>query len=103
MRRGVLLDLGLTNKGLFGDVKVEGSLGCRGHEMADVTMLCERSKTVSRITILEFRRADFGLFKYLLGRIPRIRASEGRGAQESWLIFKHHFLQAQNWSIHMSK
>ena len=34
-RRGVMLDLVLTNKeGLVGNVKLKGSPGCRGHEMA---------------------------------------------------------------------
>ncbi|GAB0187715.1 nucleoside diphosphate kinase 6 [Grus japonensis] len=34
MRRGAMLDLGLTNKeGLVGNVKLKGSLGCNDHEM----------------------------------------------------------------------
>ncbi|KFW67405.1 hypothetical protein AS28_01846, partial [Pygoscelis adeliae] len=44
---------------------------------------------------LDFRRADFGLFRDLLGRVPWDKALEGRGAQESWVIFKDHLLQAQ--------
>ncbi|KFP96141.1 hypothetical protein N329_05204, partial [Haliaeetus albicilla] len=44
---------------------------------------------------LDFRRADFGLFRDLLGRILWDKRLEGRGAQESWLIFKDHLLQAQ--------
>ncbi|GAB0188947.1 mitochondrial enolase superfamily member 1 [Grus japonensis] len=44
---------------------------------------------------LGFRRADFGLFRDLLDRIPWDKALEGRGAQDSWLIFKGHLLQAQ--------
>ncbi|GAB0206526.1 hypothetical protein GRJ2_003118200 [Grus japonensis] len=96
-RRGVLLDLVLTNKeGLVGDVKVGGSLGCSDHENVEFRILHGRSRAMSRITTLDFRRANFGLFKDLLGRIPWVRALEGRGAQESWSIFKHHFLQAQD-------
>ncbi|KFQ04942.1 hypothetical protein N329_07333, partial [Haliaeetus albicilla] len=49
----------------------------------------------SKLTTLDFRRADFGLFRDLLGRVPWDKALEGRGAQESWLIFKDHLLQAQ--------
>ncbi|KFO04167.1 hypothetical protein N312_10892, partial [Balearica regulorum gibbericeps] len=48
---------------------------------------------------LDFRRADFGLFRDLLGRIPWDKALEGRGAQDSWLIFKGHLLQAQEQCI----
>ncbi|KFW73581.1 hypothetical protein AS28_12130, partial [Pygoscelis adeliae] len=44
---------------------------------------------------LHFRRADSGLFRDLLGRVPWDKAMEGRGAQESWVIFKDHLLQAQ--------
>ncbi|KFV17265.1 hypothetical protein N340_13574, partial [Tauraco erythrolophus] len=48
---------------------------------------------------LDFRRADFGLFRDLLGRVQWDEALEGRGAQESWLIFKDHLLQAQEQCI----
>ncbi|KFU98828.1 hypothetical protein N340_10187, partial [Tauraco erythrolophus] len=44
---------------------------------------------------LDFRRADFVLFRDLLARVQWDEALEGRGAQESWLIFKDHLLQAQ--------
>ncbi|KFV20393.1 hypothetical protein N340_12155, partial [Tauraco erythrolophus] len=44
---------------------------------------------------LDFRRADFGFFRDLLARVPWDEALERRGAQESWLIFKDHLLQAQ--------
>ena len=37
----------------------------------------------SKLTTLDFRRADFGLFKDLLGRVPWDKALEGREAQES--------------------
>ncbi|GAB0177486.1 hypothetical protein GRJ2_000213900 [Grus japonensis] len=71
MRRGVLLDLVLKNKeGLVEDVKVGGSLGCSDHEMVEFRILHGRSRAISRITTLDFRRANFGLFKDLLGRIP---------------------------------
>ncbi|PKU41633.1 rna-directed dna polymerase from mobile element jockey-like protein [Limosa lapponica baueri] len=43
----------------------------------------------------DFRRADFGLLRYLLGRVMWEKALEGRGVQESWLVFKDHLLQAQ--------
>ncbi|KFV12289.1 hypothetical protein N340_06444, partial [Tauraco erythrolophus] len=48
---------------------------------------------------LDFRKADFGLFKDLLATVQWDEALEGRGAQESWLIFKDHLLQAQEWCI----
>ncbi|KFV09049.1 hypothetical protein N340_00462, partial [Tauraco erythrolophus] len=48
---------------------------------------------------LDFRKADFSLFKDLLARVQWDEALEGTGAQESWLIFKDHLLQAQEWCI----
>ncbi|KFP38997.1 hypothetical protein N324_03101, partial [Chlamydotis macqueenii] len=44
---------------------------------------------------LNFRRADFGLFGDLLGKVLWDKALDRREAQESWLIFKDHLLQAQ--------
>ncbi|KFZ57322.1 hypothetical protein N321_09184, partial [Antrostomus carolinensis] len=48
------------------------------------------------VATLDFRRANFNLFKDLIGCIPWIRGVlEGKEAQESWLTFKYLFLQAQ--------
>ncbi|GAB0204405.1 mitochondrial enolase superfamily member 1 [Grus japonensis] len=95
-RRGAMLDLILTNKeDLVGDVKLKGSLGCSDHEMVEFRILRAARRVHGKLAILDFRRADFDLFRDLLGRIPWDKALEGRGAQDSWLIFKHHLLQAQ--------
>ncbi|GAB0208014.1 hypothetical protein GRJ2_003267100 [Grus japonensis] len=91
-----MLDLVLTNKeGLVGDVKLKGSLGCSDHEMVEFRILRAARRALSKLPTLDFRRADFGLFRDLLGRVPWDKAPEGRGAQDSWLIFKGHLLQAQ--------
>ncbi|GAB0206404.1 hypothetical protein GRJ2_003106000 [Grus japonensis] len=96
MRRGAMLDLVLTNKeGLVGDVKFKGSLGCSDHEMVEFKILRAARRAHSKLTTLDFSRADFGLLRDLLGRIPWDKALEGRGAQDSWLVFKGHLLQAQ--------
>ncbi|GAB0177047.1 mitochondrial enolase superfamily member 1 [Grus japonensis] len=99
-RRGAMLDLILTNKeGTVGDMKLKGSLGCSDHEMVEFRILRAARRAHSKLTILHFRRADSGLFRDLLGRIPWDKTLEGRGAQDSWLIFKHHLLQAQEQCI----
>jgi len=67
-------------------VKAGGSLGCSDHEMVEFRILYGGSRAISRITALDFRRANFGLFKDLLGGIPWVRALEGRGIQESWFL-----------------
>jgi len=89
--------------GLVEDVKVGGCLGCSDHEMVNFRILCGGSRVISRIKTLDFRRANFGLFKDLCGGIPWVRALEGRGVQESWLLFKCHFLHTQDWCIPLSK
>ncbi|GAB0205636.1 hypothetical protein GRJ2_003029200 [Grus japonensis] len=95
-RRGAMLGLILTNKeDLVGDVKLKGSLGCSDHEMVEFRILRAARRALSKLTALDFSRADFGLFRDVLGRIPWDKALEGRGAQDSWLIFKGHLLQAQ--------
>ncbi|PKU40284.1 glycerol kinase [Limosa lapponica baueri] len=103
-RRGVLLDLILKNKeGLVEDIKVGGSLGCSDHEKIEFRIVDSICKTTSRTETLDFRRDNFDLFKKLLGEIPWVRALEGRGAQESWSIFKYHFLEARDQCIPKSK
>lgn len=95
MRRVVLLDAVLTNKqGLVGDRKVGGSLGCNDNEIVEFRLLSGGS-TINSITTLDFGRANVGLFGDLLGEI-QVRDLEGRGVPETWSVFKHHFLQAQN-------
>ncbi|GAB0186361.1 hypothetical protein GRJ2_001101400 [Grus japonensis] len=100
MRRGAMLDLVLTNKeGLVGNVKLKGNLGCSDHEVVEFKILRAARRAHSKLTTLDFRRADSGLFRDLLGRVPWDRALEGRGVQKSWLVFEDHLLQAQEQCI----
>ncbi|GAB0208941.1 hypothetical protein GRJ2_003359800 [Grus japonensis] len=99
-RRGAMLDLVLPNKeGLVGNVKLKGSLGCSDREMVEFKILRAARRAHSELTTLDFRRAGFGLSRDLLGRVPWDKALEGRGAQDSWLVFKDHLLQAQEQCI----
>lgn len=54
-------------------------------------------------TTLGFRRSDFGLFMDQLGRTLWYTVLERGGIQESSLIFKDHFLPAQEMSILTSR
>ncbi|PKU44178.1 pre-mrna-processing factor 17 [Limosa lapponica baueri] len=66
-RRGVLLDLVLTNKeGLVEDIKVVGS----DYEKIEFRVMGSMHKTTSRTETLDFRRTNFDLFKKLPGEIP---------------------------------
>ncbi|GAB0182933.1 mitochondrial enolase superfamily member 1 [Grus japonensis] len=58
----------------------------------------------SKLTALGFRRADFGLLRDLLGRVSWDKALEGRGAQDSWLVFKaiqHGFTKGKSCLINL--
>lgn len=92
-RMGALLHLIITNKeGLVGGVKVKSSLGCDDREIVEFGILRRRIGAKCKITALNFRKADFGLFKDLL---VKSYGMDGRVTQGSWLIFKDHLLQAQ--------
>jgi len=93
-RRCALLDLILMNKeGLTGDVKVKGSLGCCNYEMVELRILRGGRIVKNQLITLDFRRADFDLFRNLLDRVAWDQVLGGRGAQERWLIFKDKLLQ----------
>jgi len=103
-RQGALLDLVLTHKEcLVEDVKVGGRLGCSDHEMVEFGILHGGSRAISRIKTLDLSRANFSLFKELLGGIPWARALKGRGVQECWSLFKHHTAPEHGGSIPLRK
>jgi len=84
MRRGVRLDLVLTNReGLVVTVKLKGSLGCSDDEMVKLKILWAAWRVNCKLTTMDFRRADFDLLRDLLDRIPWDKALQGRVAQES--------------------
>ena len=96
-RRDAVLDVLLTNKKeLMEDAKVKGSHGCSDHETVELKVQRGVNK-INKITILDFRRANLGLFRDLLGKIPWETALESKGAQGSWVILKNNFLRAQEW------
>lgn len=77
-------------------------VGYSDHEIVEFSILHEGSKAASQIATLAFSRANFSIFGDVPGRIPWGALQEKR-VQERWSIFKHHFLQAQEWCILMSK
>ncbi|KAK4811340.1 hypothetical protein QYF61_024476 [Mycteria americana] len=59
----------------------------------------EAVKGVSKTATLDFRRADFGLFRRLVERVPWEAALMGKGVQEGWTFFKEEVLKAQEWAV----
>lgn len=55
---------------LVRNVKLKESLGCSDHGTLEFKILGAARRTHSKLTTLGFRRADFGLTRDLLGRVP---------------------------------
>lgn len=72
-------------------MKIEGSLVFK--------VLRGVSKANSRISTVDFRKADFWLFQGSAWQDPMRDCPEGKGAQESWLIFKDKLFKAQEQSL----
>jgi len=69
--RGATLDLVLTTKeGLVGNAKLKGSLDCRDHEIVECKILKAVRRVHRKLSTLDVRRADFGLFGDLLRTLP---------------------------------
>ncbi|KAJ7404860.1 glycerol kinase [Willisornis vidua] len=82
MTRRAVLGLVLNNKeGLLGSVKLKGSFGCSDYKMVEFKILKAVRRVHSKLATLDLRRADFGLFGDLFGRVPWDKALEGRVAQ----------------------
>jgi len=63
-------------------------MGCSDHEIVEFKILRTARRAFSKLTALDFRRVDFGPFRYLLGIVACDKAPERRGAKERFLIFK---------------
>ena len=71
-------------------------LGCSDHEMVEFKILREARRAHSKLTTLDFRRADFSLFMGLLGRVPRDKALEGRRAPRKLVNIQGSFQQRES-------
>ena len=99
-----ILDLLFVNReGLVGDVKVGGHLRQSDHEMLDFSILVEPQRGVSRTATLDFRRADFNLYRTMVERVPWEVVLESVGAQEGWEYFKETVLKVQDLTIPTSR
>ncbi|KAK4828998.1 hypothetical protein QYF61_001754 [Mycteria americana] len=59
----------------------------------------EAARGISKTATLDFRRADFGLFRRLVERVPWEAALMGKGVQEGGTFFKEEVLKAQEQAI----
>jgi len=80
-------------------VKPKGSLSCRDDEMVEFKILRLSKVVHSKLATLDFRKENFELFRKLLGWVTWEKVLEGRGAQESWSVFRGCLFQAQKQHI----
>lgn len=81
------------------------AVGCNDDEIMKFRILRGGSKVKSKTT-LDFRTGDCTLFREVgigIGKIPQDTTLDSRRAQQSWVIFKNHFFQAQERSIAMCR
>ena len=103
-RSEALLGLLLTNAvEITEGVKVGGSLGCSDNALVKFMISRNVGLAKSGVRILNFRRANFKLFKELLAKIPCDAVLKDKDVEESWLLFKDAFLGAQELSIPLNK
>jgi len=55
---------------LIGDIEIGGSLGCRHHTLVEFTVLRGIGQAKSKVRNMNFRKANFQLFKKLVSRTP---------------------------------
>ena len=85
-RGGAPLDLLFINReGQVGDVVVGG---CLGHSDIEFSIVGEVRRGVHKTSTLDLWRADFGLFRRLVQRVPWETALKNKGVQEGWTYFK---------------
>jgi len=52
---------------------------------------------------MDFQRADFGLFRMLVERVPWENVLKGKVVQEGWTFFKEEVLNTQEQTVPMSR
>jgi len=64
------LDLLLTSGNeLIGDIRIGGCLGCNDYAMVEFTILKNMEQTNSKMKTLNFRKANFQVFRELVNKI----------------------------------
>jgi len=103
-RGGASLDLLFTDReGLVGDVVVRGRLGLSNHEMTEFLVQGEVKRGSIKTTTMDFHRADFGLFRTVVERVPWERVLKGKGVQAGWTLFRQEVLNIQEQAVPMGR
>ena len=77
---------------------VRGRLGVSHHDILEFLPDKVR-RAVRKTTTMDFWRADFGLFKTWVGRVPWEAVLKDKGLQEGWAFFKKEVWKAQEQAV----
>jgi len=95
-RADAILDLLVTSASkLISDIKIGSSLGCSDHALVEFTVLRDTGQSKTKVRTLNFRKANFQLFKQLVNRILWETVLRDKGAEQSWQIFRDAFHRAK--------
>ena len=97
--RAVLELLFVNRDGLVGDVVVGGCLGHSDQEITEFSICGEIRRNINNTFTLNFQRANLGLFRRLIQRIPWEAALKNKGIQERWAWFKIEIVRAQEQTV----
>ena len=76
-------------------MKVGDCLGQSDHEIVEKFILGGVRRVTSKAAILNFKRADFDLFRMIVAQVPWESLLKGKGVQEAWTLLKVEILKAQ--------
>ena len=79
----------------MGNVKAGDCLEQSGHEIVKLSIIGDVRRVTSKAAILNFKRADFDLFRTLIAQIPWESLLKGKGLQEARVLLKMEILKAQ--------
>lgn len=71
------------------NVLVGDHLGHSDYKMIELSSYGETRRAVSRTAPLAFCRADFGIFRDVVGRVPLEAVLKVEGVQDGWTFFKN--------------
>jgi len=89
----------VNREGLVVDVMVGVCICHSDHEIVELKIFSAIRKKDSRVATLNFRRANFKLYRGLFSRVPWKSAFEALGVHKCWSVFKNHILEAQEQAI----
>lgn len=67
------------------DMKVDSSVECSDCEMLEIRPWEKETEKKSKITVLDFKRADFGLLRDLLGTVLQDKGLGWKGTKKAAL------------------